>query len=205
MLSSNLFFAASLILTSHLVFTYFYTVSLTWGPSMLPTISADGTTAVLISKRFRRGRDVRVGDLVSFAHPVSPGMRAIKRVVGLEGDLVVRDTPLDALPSAARGTGIVRCAGGVEAVDADADADAEAEAKADAGVQGGNEDHCRGRAQMMIQVPRGHVYVVGDNLHHSRDSRMFGPLPLALIKGKVTYTFAKHDWFWPRRVQSGLA
>ncbi len=37
----------------------------------------------------------------------------------------------------------------------------------------------------MIQVPPGHCWIVGDNLSYSRDSRMFGPLPLALVKGKV--------------------
>jgi len=37
----------------------------------------------------------------------------------------------------------------------------------------------------MIQVPQGHCWVVGDNLPWSRDSRHFGPLPVALIKGKV--------------------
>jgi inner membrane protease subunit 1 len=38
----------------------------------------------------------------------------------------------------------------------------------------------------MIQVPEGHCWVVGDNLAASRDSRHFGPLPMALIKGRVT-------------------
>lgn len=42
----------------------------------------------------------------------------------------------------------------------------------------------RGEEQM-IQVPEGHCWVLGDNLTASRDSRIFGPLPLALIKGKV--------------------
>jgi len=37
----------------------------------------------------------------------------------------------------------------------------------------------------MIQVPRGHCWVVGDNFDYSRDSRHFGPLPMGLIKGKV--------------------
>ncbi|TDZ59869.1 Mitochondrial inner membrane protease subunit 1 [Colletotrichum trifolii] len=38
---------------------------------------------------------------------------------------------------------------------------------------------------MMIQVPKGHCWIVGDNLEFSRDSRHFGPVPLGLIEGKV--------------------
>lgn len=40
-------------------------------------------------------------------------------------------------------------------------------------------------ADKMIQVPKGHCWIIGDNLSVSRDSRHFGPLPLALIQGKV--------------------
>ncbi|KAG5440562.1 hypothetical protein PCK2_000387 [Pneumocystis canis] len=36
-----------------------------------------------------------------------------------------------------------------------------------------------------IKVPKGHVWIMGDNLLHSLDSRNYGPLPMALIKGKV--------------------
>ncbi|KAM3084578.1 hypothetical protein ACMFMF_001932 [Clarireedia jacksonii] len=37
----------------------------------------------------------------------------------------------------------------------------------------------------MIRVPEGHCWLVGDNLPWSRDSRMFGPVPMALIRGKI--------------------
>ena len=39
--------------------------------------------------------------------------------------------------------------------------------------------------KMMLQVPEGHCWMVGDNMTDSRDSRLYGPVPLALIKGKV--------------------
>ncbi|KAI9649129.1 hypothetical protein NHQ30_001696 [Ciborinia camelliae] len=38
----------------------------------------------------------------------------------------------------------------------------------------------------MIRIPEGHCWLVGDNLEWSRDSRTFGPVPMALIKGKIT-------------------
>ncbi|GAA5980715.1 hypothetical protein JCM10908_001748 [Rhodotorula pacifica] len=34
-------------------------------------------------------------------------------------------------------------------------------------------------------VPKGHVWIAGDNTSNSTDSRDYGPVPLALIKGKV--------------------
>lgn len=40
-------------------------------------------------------------------------------------------------------------------------------------------------SESMIQVPPGHCWVVGDNLPASRDSRIFGPVPMALVRGKV--------------------
>ena len=58
----------------------------------MPTFNSFGD-CVLTSKYYRRGRGVKVGDVVSYVHPIYPDQRAIKRVVGLEGDFVLRDTP----------------------------------------------------------------------------------------------------------------
>lgn len=58
----------------------------------MPTMNSYGDH-VLISKLYRRGKGVGVGDVVSFDSPVEPGLHAIKRVVGMEGDWVCRDTP----------------------------------------------------------------------------------------------------------------
>lgn len=42
-----------------------------------------------------------------------------------------------------------------------------------------------------INVPEGHVWLGGDNIDNSIDSRMYGPVAMGLVKGKV---FAK---VWP--------
>ncbi|KAI9251250.1 mitochondrial inner membrane protease subunit 1 [Sporodiniella umbellata] len=39
-----------------------------------------------------------------------------------------------------------------------------------------------------IVVPKGHVWLGGDNMSNSIDSRIYGPVPLGLVKGRV---FAK--------------
>ncbi|KAI0361237.1 signal peptidase I family protein [Trametes cingulata] len=36
-----------------------------------------------------------------------------------------------------------------------------------------------------VVIPRNHIWVTGDNLPWSRDSRIYGPVPLGLIRGKL--------------------
>ncbi len=44
-----------------------------------------------------------------------------------------------------------------------------------------------------ITVPRHHCFVLGDNRNLSQDSRHFGPVPLATIKGRAEYLY------WPAK------
>ena len=37
------------------------------------------------------------------------------------------------------------------------------------------------------QVPKGHVWLEGDNATNSTDSRCYGPVPAALIRGRVVW------------------
>ena len=122
-------------LTTHLILEHIASIRVCHGPSMLPTLNLTGD-AVLILRWYRRGHAVKPGDLVSFVHPMHRHERAIKRVIGMPGDWVLRDTP-------GQGEGV------------------------------------------LVQVPQGHCWVVGDNLGWSRDSRHYGPLPLALVRGRV--------------------
>lgn len=38
-----------------------------------------------------------------------------------------------------------------------------------------------------IKIPKGHVWLLGDNLEDSNDSREYGPVPYGLIQGRVCY------------------
>ncbi|KAH8772647.1 peptidase S24/S26A/S26B/S26C [Diaporthe sp. PMI_573] len=135
--------AGKVLAAAHLFCTYGYDWGTVSGPSMLPGWSVWGEGAI-ISHRHRRGKDIKVGDLVRFKIPVNDGL-AIKRVLGVAGDYVMMGTP-----------------------------------------ESGQDT--------MIQVPPGHVWLIGDNLPASRDSRLYGPVPMALIDGKVIARTGAWPW-----------
>ena len=54
----------------------------------------------------------------------------------------------------------------------------------------------------MLRVPEGHMWVVGDNLGLSRDSRWFGAVPLGLVVGRSVAFYNEKTGF--RRVRRGL-
>ncbi|KAJ4721091.1 putative Mitochondrial inner membrane protease subunit [Melia azedarach] len=39
----------------------------------------------------------------------------------------------------------------------------------------------------VVKIPNGHCWVEGDNPSSSMDSRSFGPIPLGLVRGRVTH------------------
>ena len=43
----------------------------------------------------------------------------------------------------------------------------------------------RGGGRGWVKIPKGHVWLAGDNMSNSTDSRSYGPVPLALIQGQV--------------------
>ncbi|KAI9221425.1 peptidase S24/S26A/S26B/S26C [Blastocladiella britannica] len=51
-----------------------------------------------------------------------------------------------------------------------------------------------------LRVPRGHVWLSGDNMSNSTDSRNYGPVPMALVKGKVTARI----WPEPKWIVNGI-
>lgn len=83
--------SVGLIVVGHVVMHYGFEIASPWGVSMEPTIAASGAW-VLIDKTARRGRNIEVGDVVAFNHPVMD-FRGIKRVIGMPGDFVLVGTP----------------------------------------------------------------------------------------------------------------
>ena len=131
---------------------------------MLPTFNARGDVVLLesVSRRVG-GRPIQRGDVVVAASPTNPRHAVCKRVRGLAGDVVAVGEP-----DGGGAAGGSRVLGSTVAPPSPA-------TPAPAGVV----------------VPPGHVWLEGDNAANSTDSRAYGPVPAALVRGRV---FAK---VWP--------
>ena len=109
-----------------------YEISPTIGSSMFPTFDIIGDFVLL--KKWQKDK-VQVGDVVSCVSPIEPGKLVLKRVIGMEGDVVKID-PLD--PNS-----------------------------------------------KLLKIPKGKIWITGDNLRFSRDSRDYGPISRGLLHGKA--------------------
>jgi len=147
-------FFGKVALFTHVFYSYIGGLGPTAGISMMPTIphSYKGYPWIMYSSLHRRGRNIKVGDVITYTNPIFPNENGCKRVIGMPGDFVSVVTP-------------GRREGDIEAVD--------------------SEGKWANVREQVIRVPEGHCWVAGDNLEWSRDSRLFGPLPLGLVKAKV--------------------
>lgn len=107
------------------------------------------------------------------------------------GDIIIAENPL--FPNAKVGKRIIGMPGDYVVNDRSAPA-----GQGGASLLGRRVTENERSEPMMIEVPEGHVWVAGDNLAWSRDSRFYGPLPMALIRGKVLAVGKSYfsGWRW---------
>lgn len=148
--------------------TYVYDLSFGDGPSNYPTIP-DRLTYFAVNKRYHNGHGLAVGDFVCLYHPLFPKYYLAKRVVGMPGDIVIRSRKSDITPGGLPMPGVTDWKQRLEVTD-ERSHEEEREEEPD-----------------MIQVPEGHIWVEGDNLPWSRDSRTFGAVPMALVFGRIPW------------------
>jgi signal peptidase I len=136
------------------------------GPSMIPTFDPQGEVA-LVEKMFLgttvRGRKIQKGDIVIARSVLNARQSVCKRVLGLEGDVVCYDSP-----------------GGYARYNTYDPLDGFGDGTS---TRGG---------QTCVRVPKGHVFLQGDNTLNSTDSRQYGPVPYSTLQGRVVYKL------WPR-------
>jgi len=128
-------------------------------------------------------RDPSPGDVIVFAYPEDPSQNFIKRIVATEGQRVQL-----------RGRQLL--------IDGVAVHDPNAVYRS-GGVMGPTEYAVR----EPVMVPPGHVFVLGDNRDASSDSRKWGFVPVANIKGRafiMYWSFATEPERWVRWERLGM-
>lgn len=132
--------------------------------SMLPTVAA-GDWVVISARRLGSEAPVDRGDIVLFRFPLGGPGQAIKRVVAVAGDEVSTAGP------------------DVVLVNGDA---------VSWGPSGHGPHEIREKpAAAALRIPEGYVYILGDNVRSSIDSRSLGLVPQAEVLGKVAAVIKK--------------
>jgi inner membrane protease subunit 1 len=157
---------------------------------MLPTISHAGDFVLVSPIPYYRIFDTHTpqrGDLVFAISPTDPRNTVCKRVTGVAGD-VVEVEPRRAEKIKAWGAG-QESGYGAEASGTNERLDGEVHTR-DAITRNDDMSNAplsrpRKGEGKFVKVPKGHVWLAGDNMSNSTDSRMYGPVPIGIIKGKV--------------------
>jgi signal peptidase I len=134
--------------------------------SMEPTLPVAGR--FLLDKVSYQVTGIDRGDIVEFAIPDSPTHKAIKRVIGLPGD-------------------VIECKAGRVYRDGVALDEPYVEVDDPGGT--GTED-----CGAPVTVPPDRLFVLGDHRAVSRDSRHWGTIAQSTVDGRLLATFGPVDW-----------
>lgn len=109
------------------------------------------------------------GDIVIAVSPIDPEQFICKRVVALPGDrIILAKTP--------------ELENYVNLLDTDNENDVSTKTENKNKSKDNTDDSSLG---VIKNIPRGYVWVEGDNITNSADSRYYGPLPIGLIKSRA--------------------
>lgn len=155
----------------------------------------------LANKLAYRNNDPKRGDLVVFMNPENRRMNYIKRVVAIGGDTVqIKDNELYVngrklqrrqLADSTLDETTIRTGGRLLKGDVYEETNDDATYKIF--LQSQADPNLANLAS--VTVPKYHCFVLGDNRNSSEDSRRFGPVPLAAIKGRADYLYwPAKDW-----------
>ncbi|CAO1612630.1 unnamed protein product [Parajaminaea phylloscopi] len=156
------------------------------------------------------GLPVRVGDLVVAASPRDPNRHVCKRVLGLPGDTVLFDPRataahpkevMDLLHKSKDWSGQDGAASmaSLSHVNGSGVSKSALVSPIHRPEAGDDDEGCSdddGATSLSVTVPPGHVFLVGDNLSNSTDSRHYGPVPMGCLRGKVlALVWPTFKWF----------
>lgn len=168
--------------------------------SNYPTIEPNDR--LLANKLAYKKSDPKRGDLVVFVNPEDRRINFIKRVVAVAGDTVeikdgqlyINDEKLQRQMLAPSTLDNIRIEVKGEPLEGDVFEETNGNAKYKIFLAGPPHD-ATSSDFAKTTVPKYHCFVLGDNRNLSHDSRHFGPIPLATVKGRADYIYwPAKDW-----------
>jgi signal peptidase I len=153
-----------------------------------------GPEPTALEKSLLPGRPARRGDIVIFRSPETPKLDLVKRCVGVAGDRIqMIDKEL--------------YINGEQVPDSSYALNRDPQVFAAAGRFGAERQQRDNFGP--VEVPAAHLWCMGDNRDFSYDSRYFGPVPLAHVKGRAALIYWSYGggtpdgtWRgWPARLK----
>lgn len=149
---------------------------------MEPTIQ---TNNILLTERLsKRILNYDRGDIVIARNPIEPKMMICKRIVGLPGDKIHMKPKLNPFGSS---KSEVNKDDPLREIMPFADIEDDAFDSDKSKHINNQESAMRTFRRKVIIVPKGHLWLEGDNSENSIDSRTYGPVPMGLIQSKATF------------------
>jgi len=168
--------------------------------SVYPTIVPNDR--FLVNKLAYKNKDPKRGDLIVFLNPKDRRQNYIKRVIAITGDTVemkdgqlyVNDEQLQRQKLAQSTLDNIRIEVSGKPLEGDVFEETNGDAQYKIFLAGPPHNEVSTDFAKMT-VPEYHCFVLGDNRYLSCDSRHFGPVPLATIKGRAEYLYyPAKDW-----------
>lgn len=163
----------------HLFTSTCFEISQTEGASMLPTVQAHGDFCV-VDKRFKNGNGIEMGDIIVARKPTQPDSWVCKRVTGMPGDVVLIDPSRKSIETLRE-----EYADYLERDENSGYQNSPEFKSRFKEIKMSKSGYDRSPYDQFIIVPDGHVWVTGDNLSDSVDSRTYSVMPMGLIGGKI--------------------
>lgn len=165
--------------------------------SMHPTIAYGDR--FLANKIAYNKSDPERGDVIVFKSPENRRWNWVKRVVAIAGDIVeMKDNELyiNGQKLERESVGQSSCDSPKETVQGELFLEENGQAEYQIFLADIDKEKKEFIANFPeTTIPKNHCFVLGDNRNLSRDSRHFGPVPLATIKGRADYLyFPAKDW-----------
>ena len=168
--------------------------------SCYPTIVPNDR--LLANKIAYKNKDPKRGDLIVFLNPKDRRQNYIKRVIATAGDTMeiidgqvyVNGEQLQRQKLAQSSLDNIRVEVRGEPLEGEAFEESNGNSQYTIFLAG--PPHNKSSTDFAkITIPEHHCFVLGDNRNLSYDSRQFGPVPLATVKGKADYLYwPAQDW-----------